>query len=120
METSMPIPAKSSFKFGELPVLTGVKPYVLRFWETEFEDIRPISAEDGSKIYSRTDLETILRIKTLLFDEKLSLQEAKLAMREPMAAANQAVALPGNQEEVLATLTEALTYIQSLKYKYHW
>ena len=116
----MSIPAKSSFKFGELPVVTGVKPYVLRFWETEFEEIKPISAEDGSKVYSRADVEAILRIKALLFDDKMSLQEAKVAMRGTLSAANQAMALPGDQEAVLATLTQALTYVQSLKHKYRW
>ena len=115
----MSIPAKSSFKFGELPLVTGVKPYVLRFWETEFDDIRPVSAEDGSKIYSRADVETILRIKSLLFESKLSLQEAKVAMREPAMQHLPSVS-PGEHEAVLATLTEALTYVQSLKHKYRW
>jgi DNA-binding transcriptional MerR regulator len=121
METSMSIPAKSSFKFGELASLTGVKPYVLRFWETEFEEIKPLAAEDGSKTYSRSDVETILRIKSLLFDNKLSLQEAKVAIRDPSwAPAGQGIVLPSDHEAALNTLTEALTYVQSLKHKFRW
>jgi len=115
----MSIPAKSSFKFGELTTLTGVKPYVLRFWETEFEEIKPLSAEDGSKTYSRADVETILRIKALLFESKMSLQEAKVAIRTPCEAPITHIS-EMQSSEVLETLTEALTYVKTLKNKYHW
>ena len=56
------IPNKSNFKFQELTPITGVKPYVIRFWETEFPEIAPISSENGQKIYARKDI-TINRKK---------------------------------------------------------
>jgi DNA-binding transcriptional MerR regulator len=71
------IPNKSSFKFQELPSITGVKPYVIRFWETEFEEISPVDSDSGQKIYSRKDVEFILRVKKLLFEDKLTVREAK-------------------------------------------
>jgi DNA-binding transcriptional MerR regulator len=76
------IPNKSTFKFQELPSITGVKPYVIRFWETEFEEIAPINSDSGQKIYARKDVETILKIKKLLFEDKLSVQEAKGKLNE--------------------------------------
>lgn len=76
------IPNKSSFKFQELPNITGVKPYVIRFWESEFQEINPVDSDSGHKIYSRKDVETILKIKKLLFDDKLTVREAKSKLNE--------------------------------------
>tara|TARA_Y100000768_G_C23990847_1_gene692709 strand:- start:10808 stop:11353 length:546 start_codon:yes stop_codon:yes gene_type:complete len=69
--------SSNDYAFKELSSLTGVKPYVLRFWESEFEEISPSLREDGSKAYSEKDRESVERIKDLLFGQKLSIQEAK-------------------------------------------
>lgn len=123
----MTIPHKSSFKFGELTSLTGIKPYVIRFWETEFSELNPVVAEDGQKTYSRADVETLLKIKTLLFEHKLSLQEAKAAIRDPEwkmheknVVANVSSATSYVQENVKESLLEALSVIKSVKSRYHW
>ena len=50
MINSSMIPQKSSFKFQELTPITGVKPYVIRFWETEFHEINPVESDSGQKI----------------------------------------------------------------------
>lgn len=68
---------KSSYSFTEVSSITSIKPYVLRFWESEFDEIDPVLNEDGSKIYSSKDLEAILYIKNLLFEQKMSIPEAK-------------------------------------------
>ena len=68
---------KNNFKFNEITSMSGVKPYVLRFWESEFDQICPRITDDGQKTYSRQDLDYINRIKVLLFEEKLSIPEAK-------------------------------------------
>lgn len=75
------IPNKSNFKFQELTPITGVKPYVIRFWETEFCEIAPVSSDSGQKLYARKDVEAIFKIKKLLFDDKMSIPEAKLAIK---------------------------------------
>ena len=75
------IPNKSNFKFQELTPITGVKPYVIRFWETEFDDISPVTSDSGQRLYARKDVEAILKIKKLLFEEKLTIQEAKIAIK---------------------------------------
>lgn len=74
------IPNKSSFKFQELTPITGVKPYVIRYWETEFSEISPITSDSGQKIYARKDLEAILKIKKLLFEDKMTIPEARIKM----------------------------------------
>lgn len=68
---------KGQFKFNEITSITGVKPYVLRFWESEFDQIQPQVNELGQKYYSQSDLDAISKIKKLLFDEKLSIPQAK-------------------------------------------
>ena len=75
------IPNKSNFKFQELTPITGVKPYVIRFWETEFSEIAPVSSDSGQKLYARKDVEAIFKIKKLLFDDKMSIPEAKIAIK---------------------------------------
>src|SRR5690606_1927104 len=74
------LPNKSHFKADEVCGFTGVKPYVLRFWETEFEEINPIVSSSGQKLYEQRDVEAILAIKKLLFDDKMTVEEARREM----------------------------------------
>ena len=73
----MNIPKKSYFNFTEVCEVSDVKPYVLRYWESEFEDISPVSSESGQKLFKREDIFTILKIKDLLFNHKLSIPDAR-------------------------------------------
>lgn len=68
---------KESFRFNELTSLVEVKPYVLRFWESEFDQIAPSMSSNGEKVYSLKDLDYLKRIRSLLFDQKCSIPEAK-------------------------------------------
>ena len=63
------IPSKLFFKIGEVCELTDTQPYVLRYWESEFPALAPAKNNSGQRIYRRRDIETILRIKTLLYEE---------------------------------------------------
>lgn len=114
----MILPPKSTFRFQELPAITGIKPYVLRFWETEFEEIVPISDEGGEKHYSRADVEMIMKIKSLLFDEKLSITEAKARLRAPDTIESTDEIL--EEHDFMSKIQEALTLIQEVKQKHHW
>ncbi len=75
------IPNKSSFKINEVCALTGVKSYVLRFWESEFTEIAPLNSSSGQKLYEHRDIEAILLIKKLLFEDKLTIERAKAEMK---------------------------------------
>ncbi len=75
--SNLQIPNKSHFKANEVCSLTGVKPYVLRFWESEFSQINPMSSSSGQKLYEHGDIEFIAKIKYLLFDEKMTIEKAK-------------------------------------------
>ena len=71
------LPEKKEYFFKEVTSITGVKPYVLRFWESEFVQISPKVDGSGRKLYSIHDVEVVGRIKNLLFENKLSIPEAK-------------------------------------------
>lgn len=68
---------KRYFRIGEVSRIIGVEPYVLRYWESEFPQIRPRRADTNQRTYQKKDLEVILRIKQLLYDEKLTIEGAR-------------------------------------------
>ncbi len=76
------IPEKLYYKIGEVARLTDVKPYVLRYWESEFKIIKPKKSLTNQRIYSKSDLEIILEIKRLLQKEKYTLNGAKKAIKK--------------------------------------
>ena len=79
--TPVVIPDKMFFKIGEVAKLTGVKPYILRYWESEFPHLRPSKGRSQHRLYRRKDVEDILRIKSLLYDEKFTIAGAKRMLR---------------------------------------
>lgn len=76
------IPDKLYFKIGEVATLTSVKPYVLRYWESEFKIISPKKSLTRQRVYSRGDVDLILEIKRLLYKEKYTLEGAKKRIRQ--------------------------------------
>ncbi|PIK15292.1 MerR family transcriptional regulator [Halobacteriovorax sp. JY17] len=77
MSNQIEIPNKSHFKLNEVCSLTGVKPYVLRFWESEFDHISPVLSSSGQKLFEHKDIEAIAFIKKLLFEDKMSIEQAR-------------------------------------------
>ena len=71
------IPDKMFFRIGEVGRISGVKPYVLRYWESEFKLLKPIKNKAGQRIYRRREIETILDIKDLLYKRKFTIAGAK-------------------------------------------
>jgi DNA-binding transcriptional MerR regulator len=71
------LPAKLYFRIGEVAELVGVEPHVLRYWEREFRTIRPTKSRRGQRVYSRRDVETLARIRALLYDEGFTIAGAK-------------------------------------------
>jgi len=76
------IPDKPYFKIGEAARLVAVKPYVLRYWETEFKSIRPQKTKSQQRLYRRKDVELLLKIRHLLYDERFTIEGARGRLRE--------------------------------------
>ncbi|RJP21576.1 MAG: MerR family transcriptional regulator [Deltaproteobacteria bacterium] len=75
------IPDKFYFKIGEVSRILGVKPYVLRFWETEFR-LSPAKNRSQHRVYKRQEVDTLLEIKRLLYVEKFTIDGARVKLKE--------------------------------------
>src|SRR5512138_3253171 len=80
-----PIPNKLFFKIGEVCEITDTQPYVLRYWESEFAALAPAKNSSGQRIYRRRDIETVLRIKELLYDEGFTIAGAKKRLEQELS-----------------------------------
>src|SRR6476661_8076242 len=71
------IPDKLYFRIGEVARLAGIKPYVLRFWESEFPSLGPKKSGTGHRLYRRKDVELVLEIKRLLYEKRFTIEGAR-------------------------------------------
>ena len=76
------IPDKHYFKIGEVKKITGIEPHVLRYWESEFKIIRPQRASSKQRLYRRVDVENILTIKKLLYEDGYTVPGARKLLTE--------------------------------------
>lgn len=76
-DAKVQLPDKLYFKIGEVAELVGVKPYVLRYWESEFSILKPTKTKSKHRLYRRKDIETLLQIKQLLHNERFTIEGAR-------------------------------------------
>jgi len=86
------LPTKLYFRIGEVASAVGVETHVLRYWETEFRSIRPQKSSRGQRVYSRRDVETLMKVKELLYQRGFTIAGARKQLRdggvEPREAAD--------------------------------
>jgi len=102
------VPDRLYFKIGEVAKLVGVKPYVLRYWETEFSILRPGKTRARHRLYRRKDVETLLEIRRLLYAERYTIEGAKRRLRESGRLADEAPAGQDGEAATLARVREEL------------
>ena len=109
------MPDKTYFRIGEVARLTGVKAYVLRFWETEFKMMAPPKSRSNQRMYRRREIETILKIKHLLYDRRYTIAGARRYLldsaRESREPGGRRIPLPVDQ---LAELRRDLGELKQL------
>ncbi len=71
------IPERVFYRIREVCDYTGLKPHILRYWEQEFRDIRPIKSSKGQRLYRKRDLDAIITIKKLLYEKRFTIDGAK-------------------------------------------
>ena len=97
MEKLLPaIPAKRYFTIGEVSELCGVKPYVLRYWEQEFTQLKPMKRRGNRRYYQHHEVLLIRRIRDLLYEQGFTITGARNQLGEAVAAARAALAHAGN------------------------
>lgn len=110
-------PDKLFYKIGEVSRITRVEPYVLRYWETEFSFLRPRKSKAGQRVYIKKDLELIMEIKRLLYDEKYTIEGVRKRLgsaeagRKPQPSDNKTPSEAGSIERVKFRLREILNQI---------
>ena len=88
------IPDRLYFRIGEVAKLCKLPAYVLRFWETEFPQLKPVKSSTGQRMYRRKDVESVLRIKTLLYEEGFTIAGARQHLKDEMKDSKKQSALP--------------------------
>src|SRR6476660_8988278 len=92
--TEILIPEKLYFRIGEVARLCRLPAYVLRFWETEFPQLKPVKSSTGQRMYRRRDVESVVRIKQLLYEEGYTIAGARQHLRDEGKSDKKQVALP--------------------------
>lgn len=114
------IPDKMAFKIGDVADLLDIKPYVLRYWETEFDALKPKKSNQNQRMYSRKDVETAFFIKKLLYRDRFSIEGARKALRKLKSEAKKEKDVVDNSlvfSETLSDIKSVLRQIQTLKAK---
>ncbi len=109
------------YRIGEVSRITGLKPHVLRYWESEFKVIKPHKGGSLQRLYRRKDLDLILKIKKLLYEEGFTIAGAKKKIREVERLENKQLKLKlvenksnGKDHELLASVKEELKGIKRM------
>jgi DNA-binding transcriptional MerR regulator len=118
-----PIPAKRYFTIGEVSELCGVKPHVLRYWEQEFTQLKPVKRRGNRRYYQHHEVLLIRRIRELLYEQGFTISGARnrlddnlgLPVSVPVVKADQALASPGASFDVKWLRQELKSVIDSLR-----
>lgn len=97
------LPSKLFFRIGEVAGLVGVEPHVLRYWEREFRTIRPTKSAKGQRVYSRKDVENLLRVRDLLYRDGFTIAGAKKKLTRGGEPAPEVDATPDEAPSELVT-----------------
>jgi len=108
------IPDKFHFKIGEVSRILGVKPYVLRFWETEFR-IVPAKNPSQHRVYKRQEVETLLEIKRLLYEERFTIEGARAKLKERVKERQKQLKLDLAENPYKATLRQVKKDLARIK-----
>jgi len=109
------LPDKIYFKIGEVSRIVGVKPYVLRYWETEFDLLKPGKAPSRHRLYKKRDVELLLEIKRLLYAEGFTIEGARKKLKEGKKEERQQLKLPLPDSTYKNTLVRIKKDLQTLR-----
>jgi DNA-binding transcriptional MerR regulator len=118
MKASKAYPDKLFYKIGEVSKIAGVEPYVLRYWESEFQFLKPRKSKSGQRIYVKKDLDLIFQIKNLLYKERYTIEGVRKKLgdvapvRKPSAPRREASSNLQSLEHIKQRLREILKQLQ--------
>src|SRR5438128_9267631 len=112
-----PLPDKIYFKIGEVSEIVDVEPYVLRYWETEFDLLKPSKAPSRHRLYKKKDVELLLDIKRLLYSEGFTIEGARKRLKDNRREERRQLKLPLSESKykhTLIKLKKDLKFLQKM------
>jgi DNA-binding transcriptional MerR regulator len=109
------LPEKIYFKIGEVSEIVGVEPYVLRYWETEFDLLKPSKAPSKHRLYKKRDVELLLDIKRLLYTEGFTIDGARKKLKETKKEEKDQLKLPLSEQKYRSALVKIRKDLESLR-----
>ena len=109
------LPEKIYFKIGEVSEIVGVEPYVLRYWETEFDLLKPSKAPSKHRLYKKRDVELLLDIKRLLYTEGFTIEGARKKLREVKKEEKNQLKLPLADQKFKSALIKVKKDLEALR-----
>ena len=118
-EDGTAVPLKLYYRIGEVADIVGVEPHVLRYWETEFRSVRPQKSRSGQRVYSRRDVDKLIRVRDLLYTQGFTIAGARKKLQqsgqEPSPTGETALlAAQGIRESLLLLREDVVASIQKL------
>ena len=113
------IPERLYFRIGEVSKLCRLPAYVLRFWETEFPQLKPVKSSTGQRMYRRKDVENVIRIKQLLYEQGFTIAGARQSLRDEVKESKKQtplpfpMAAPPNLKHIRQGLNDILTLLSA-------
>ena len=107
------IPGKRYFTIGEVSELCGVKPHVLRYWEQEFEQLKPVKRRGNRRYYQRHDVLMIRQIRSLLYEQGFTIGGARQQLKGDKAVTEEVVATTSDHANLITDLEDLLRILKS-------
>jgi len=106
------LPDKAYFRIGEVSKILQVEPYVVRFWETEFKSVKPVRATSGHRLYRKKDVEALILIRKLLYEQRFTISGAKQYLATAPQTGTPGIKAPDQHR--LVEIKKVLTGIREL------
>ena len=111
-KVQLPLPDKLFYKIGEVSKISGVESYVLRYWETEFPFLRPRKNKSGQRVYVKKDLELILQVKKLLYQERYTIEGVRKKLGDGIHKASESIMVHENKVKEPKSPADVLSFVK--------
>ncbi len=112
LKPQLPVPDKLFYKIGEVSKITGIESYVLRYWETEFPFLRPRKNKSGQRVYVKKDLEMILMVKKMLYQERYTIEGVRKRFEDGIMKPAETKPVPEQKTESGRNPADAIAFVR--------
>ncbi|MGC2063638.1 MAG: MerR family transcriptional regulator [Thermodesulfovibrionales bacterium] len=110
--SALPLPDKLFYKIGEVSRITGIESYVLRYWETEFPFLKPRKNKSGQRVYTKKELELILQVKKMLYQERYTIEGVRKRFGEGVMITAEVRTIPESKPKVSRSQQDVIGFVR--------